>query len=115
MVQLLVSWGKMAEAEMATSPLQNKLYMRLGGEHQPKPELGAAEAQEGDVFMLCSDGFWGSVDPEEVGAVLSEYDLEGAVECLVQLARERGGNGADNITVAMAQLSRVRRKFHVFS
>jgi serine/threonine protein phosphatase PrpC len=114
MVQLLVSRGKMAEAEMATSPLQNQLYMRLGGEQQPKPEFGAAEVQQGDVFMLCSDGFWGAVDPEEVGAVLSEKDLEAAAERLVQLARERGGNGGDNITVAMAQLGRVRRKFRLF-
>jgi serine/threonine protein phosphatase PrpC len=114
MVQLLVSRGEMAEAEMATSPLQNQLYMRLGGEQQPKPEFGAAEVQQGDVFMLCSDGFWESVDPEEVGAVLSEKDLEAAAERLVQLARERGGNGGDNITVAMAQLGRVRRKFCLF-
>jgi serine/threonine protein phosphatase PrpC len=115
MVQLLVSRGEMAEAEMASSPLQNQLYMRLGGKQQPNPEFGAAEVQQGDLFMLCSDGFWESVDPEEVGAVMSRNDLEAAGERLVQLARERGGDDGDNITIAMAQLGRVRRKFRLFS
>jgi len=115
MVQLLVSQGKMTEAEMATSPLQNQLTMRLGGEQQPNPELGAAEVQKGDIFMLCSDGFWESVDPEEAVAIASENDLEAAAERLVQLAKERGGNGGDNITVALTQLGRVRRWFRLFS
>jgi len=115
MVQLLVSRGEMAEAEMANSPLHNQLYMRLGGKQQPNPEFGAAEAQQGDLFMLCSDGFWESIDPEEVGAVMAKNDLEAAGERLVQLARERGGDDGDNITVAMAQLGRARRRFRLFS
>ena len=46
---------------------------------------------------------------------MSENDLEAAGERLVQLARERGGDNGDNITVAMAQLGRARRKFRLFS
>ena len=115
MVQLLVSQGKMTEDEMATSPLQNQLTMRLGGEQQPNPELGAAEVQKGDIFMLCSDGFWESVNPEEAIAIASKNDLKTAAERLVQLAKERGGDGGDNITVALTQLGRVRRWFHLFS
>ena len=90
-------------------------YMRLGSKRQPTPEFGAAQVQQGDLFLLCSDGFWGSVDPQEVGAVMAKNDLEAAGKRLVQLARERGGDDADNITVAMAQLNRVPRKFGLFS
>ena len=100
---------------MATSPLQNQLTMRLGAEQQPNPELGAAEVQQGDLFMLCSDGFWESVNPEEAIAIASKNDLKTAAERLVQLAKERGGDGGDNITVALTQLGRVRRWFHLFS
>jgi serine/threonine protein phosphatase PrpC len=115
MVQLLVSRGEMAEADMADSPLQNQLYMRLGGKQLPSPELGAAEVQQGDLFMLCSDGFWEWVDPEEVRAAAANNNLEAAGERLVRLARERGGEGGDNITVAMAQLGKAQRKFRLFS
>ena len=115
MVQLLVARGEMTEADMAASPLQNQQYMRLGGKQAPRPELGAAEVQEGDLFLLCSDGFWESVDPQEVQAIATKDSIEAAVERLVQLARERGGKDVDNITIAMAQLGRAQRKFRIFS
>lgn len=115
MVQLLVSRGEMAEADMANSPLQNQLYMRLGGKQQPNPEFGAAEVQQGDLFMLCSDGFWEMVDPEEVRAIAAKDGLEAAGKRLVHLARDRGGKDGDNITVAMAQLGKAQRKFRLFS
>ena len=114
LVQLMVSNGEMAEADMTSSPLQNQLYMRLGGNNEPKPELGATDVQAGDAFVLCSDGLWESVGETEIGAILSEDDLEGAVAQLAQLAKERGGMEGDNITVAIAQMGRVRRKFSWF-
>ncbi len=107
LVQLLVSRGELAEEEMATSPLQNQLYMRLGGDDAPKPDLGSADVQKGDAFVLCSDGFWESVNEEEVAAILSRDDLEQAVGELVGLASERGGRGGDNISLAIAQKGRV--------
>lgn len=115
MVQMLVSRGDMAEAEMATSPLQNQLYMRLGGKQWPNPELGAAEVQKGDLFVLCSDGFWESIDSNELQRVLLKTDLEDAADRLVHLAKQRGGSNGDNIAVAMAQLGSARRKFRLFS
>lgn len=115
MIQLLVSQGRMTEAEMTTSQVNGQLYMRLGGEQQPKPDLGSAEVQEGDIFMLCSDGFWESINTDEVSTVLSKSGLEAGAEMLVRMARERGSNGGDNITLALAQLGRKRKKFRVFS
>jgi serine/threonine protein phosphatase PrpC len=111
LVQLLVTRGELAEEEMASSPLQNQLYMRLGGDDAPKPELGAAEVHKGDAFMLCSDGFWEVIGEDEVAAILTRDDLEEAVRELVALASQRGGSGGDNVTVAIAQRGRLRKKF----
>lgn len=110
LVQLLVARGELAEEEMATSPLQNQLYMRLGGSEPPQPELGSADVQQGDAFVLCSDGFWESITDEEVGAILSRDDLGEAVAELVGLASERGGSGGDNISMAIAQMGRLKKK-----
>lgn len=114
-VQLLASKGEIAEAELATSPLQNQLYMRLGGDQDPNPDYGATEVHKGDFFVLCSDGFWQSVDMKEFGVVVSEDDVEAAVGRLVQMARERGGDDGDNISVAVARLGKAKRKFRLFS
>jgi serine/threonine protein phosphatase PrpC len=49
---------------------------------------------------LCSDGFWENVAPSEMAAVLAEPDLEQALAGQVDLAAERGGLQADNVTAA---------------
>lgn len=115
MCQLLVSQGEMAESDMADSPLQNQLYMCLGGEQPPTPDLAAAEVKGGDVFMLCSDGFWERVDLQEVSTTLSDKEPQEAVAQLVQLARQRGGENGDNISLVIARFEKDGKKFPWFS
>jgi serine/threonine protein phosphatase PrpC len=56
------------------------------------------------MFMLCSDGFWSHVEPQEVFASLEEYpiDNEGAGH-LVDMARARGGSTGDNISLVLVR------------
>jgi serine/threonine protein phosphatase PrpC len=102
--QLMVAQGRLTETDAATSALQNQLYMRLGGNEPPEPDFGASEVDADDMFMLCSDGFWSHVEPQEVVASLDEYpiDNEGAGH-LVDMARERGGSTGDNISLVLVR------------
>jgi serine/threonine protein phosphatase PrpC len=102
--QLLVSEGRLNEADAASSPMQNQLYMRLGGNNMPIPELGASIVEDSEFFLLCSDGFWSRVTPAEVAECLRKYPLENdAAKVLVELARERGGSDGDNISLAITR------------
>jgi serine/threonine protein phosphatase PrpC len=100
--QLMVSQGRLKESDASVSALQNQLYMRLGGKELPEPDFGASEVEANDVFLLCSDGFWSSVEPQEVVASLVEVpvDSDGAGR-LVEMARERGGATGDNISLVL--------------
>jgi serine/threonine protein phosphatase PrpC len=102
--QLMVAQGRLTETDAATSALQNQLYMRLGGNEPPEPDFGASEVEADDMFMLCSDGFWSHVEPQEVVTSLEEYpiDNEGAGH-LVDMARERGGSTGDNISLVLVR------------
>jgi serine/threonine protein phosphatase PrpC len=102
--QLMVSQGRLQETDAATSALKNQLYMRLGGNELPEPDFGASEVEADDIFMLCSDGFWSSVEPQEVVTNLEglPIDKEGAGH-LVEMARERGGEAGDNISLALVR------------
>ena len=100
--QLMVSQGRLRESDAAVSALQNQLYMRLGGNERPDPEFGASEVEADDVFMLCSDGFWSSVETEEALASLRDApDESDSAGRLVELARERGGATGDNISLVV--------------
>lgn len=100
--QLMVAQGRLKESDAATSALKNQLYMRLGGNEPPEPEFGASEVEADDIFMLCSDGFWSSVEPQEALTRLEGLSIdEAGAGLLVDMARERGGTTGDNISLAL--------------
>jgi hypothetical protein len=63
------------------------------------------EAEEGDVFLICSDGLSDMVEDEEILELLhaNRDDLDKAVKALVAAAN-RGG-GEDNITAVAFRIS----------
>ena len=60
--------------------------------------------QEGDLFLLCSDGLTGQVADEEIGTILCSLPLATAAQVLCDLANLRGG--PDNITVILVRVLR---------
>jgi len=102
-VQMLVDMGKVAEDEMATHPDQNRLTQSLGGKTPPEPDFDGAEIVVGDGFVLCSDGLWEQITPEEMIKALEAGALSVEAKTLVKRATERGGADGDNVTIAMAR------------
>jgi serine/threonine protein phosphatase PrpC len=106
-LRLMLEQGRIRSTDPAAGQLQGQLYMRLGGGEPPQPDLGEAPVSGGDLFLLCSDGLWSWVEPEEVVSVLEDLALEEAAQRLLQLARERGGGEGDNISLALARRAQV--------
>lgn len=102
--QLMLTNGVVNVDSPAAQAMQNQLYMRFGGEQPPEPDFNASPVQDGDVFMLCSDGLWQTVEPDEMLATLQQHatDQDGA-QALVALARQRNGERSDNISLIVAQ------------
>lgn len=83
---------------------RSQLYMRLGGGREPEPGLGSTMVLPGDLFLLCSDGFWSTVSCREANSLLEGRGLrKGSAGALVTLASQRGGQHGDNVGLAMAQ------------
>lgn len=103
-VQLLLEMGKITEEEMATHPNQNRLLAGIGGDSGSDPGLDSVKTLPGDGFLLCSDGFWERVSPQEMEVLWVAPKFEESLEALVALAAKRGGAGGDNLSVAAARL-----------
>lgn len=75
----------------------------LGTEEKPQIDIFSTAVQPGDLLVLCTDGLYNHVPEGDILNVILEtnFDLKLAVNNLVNLALERGGN--DNITVALVQ------------
>jgi len=82
---------------------KNVIIRSLGPDPEVEVDIeGPHPVQPGDIFLLCSDGLTGLVNPTEIGAVVSAVPADTAVRLLVHLANLRGG--PDNITVMIIRV-----------
>ena len=63
-----------------------------------------SQAQEGDVYLICSDGLWSLIDAPELIRVIRGRSASAAMDMLVKLALQRGGS--DNITAILVRLAK---------
>jgi PPM family protein phosphatase len=99
-VQQLVDNGLLAEDQMSTHPDRNKLLNGLGGYILPNIELSeATPLEQGDVVLLCSDGFWGHLTPAEMLSTLRAHPLRDAASLLMDQAEDRGHGHGDNLSL----------------
>jgi serine/threonine protein phosphatase PrpC len=83
--------------------MRNIVTRALGNQTEIQVESGQAQIQQGDLFMLCSDGLNSMIDDEAICQSLSAHqdDPKGAVQALIDEANQAGGD--DNITVIVIQ------------
>ena len=82
----------------------HQLYMCLGGNNDVIPEINAVRIQGNDLFLLCSDGFWNEITPDEIPQQLAlPGSLQYHADMLIRSAIERGGKNADNISLVLAR------------
>jgi PPM family protein phosphatase len=95
-VQSLVEVGALTVEEAERSPYRSVILHAIGRERGVEVALDAVEVSPGDILFLCTDGLSDKVRSEEMAGKLASKDLRWAVESLIALANERGGE--DNIT-----------------
>ena len=99
LVNELMKSGKLSPEEAETHPQRSVITRALGTDPDVDVDVFTVETEDGDVFLLCSDGLTAMVDDGEILGVLEHHrdDLKRVTKALVAAAN-RGG-GEDNITV----------------
>jgi PPM family protein phosphatase len=93
--------------EQARHHARSSLLTRVLGIAAAEPvDATVADAEAGDVFLLCSDGLTNMLGDAEIRAVLDACEPADAPARLVALANQRGG--LDNITVVVCAAERAR-------
>lgn len=103
--ELLVAQGEIAEREVAGHPDQSRILKHLGGAEYHRIKVADLEVEPGDVFVLCTDGFWqrGRIRQLAVkaGAAARVGKLEELLQREAERAVKRNGPEGDNTTVAV--------------
>ena len=66
------------------------------------PYMTTMPLDEGDIYLLCSDGLTDMVEINQIGQILSENDVSHAADILAETALENGGS--DNITIIVCSI-----------
>ncbi|HQR04752.1 MAG: serine/threonine-protein phosphatase [Proteobacteria bacterium] len=104
-VRKMVVPGYLTEEQAEQHPNKNLLLSCLGDEARPEIDVNeAVPLQDGDCFLLCSDGVWAYFKNEEIGRILADNPPRQAAELLIQGARERARGRGDNCSLAIIRL-----------
>ncbi|HZC74915.1 MAG TPA: Stp1/IreP family PP2C-type Ser/Thr phosphatase [Gaiellaceae bacterium] len=105
LVNELLKTGKLSEEEAHVHPQRSVITRAVGTDPDVDVDGFTIEAEEGDIFLICSDGLSDMVEDEEILELVhaNRDDLDKAVKALVAAAN-RGG-GEDNITAVAFRIS----------
>jgi protein phosphatase len=105
LVNELLKTGKLSREEAETHPQRSVITRALGTDPDVDVDTFSVSAEDGDLFLLCSDGLTDMVSEESILDVVerNRRDIDAALRALVKAAN-RGG-GQDNITVVAFEIA----------
>ena len=99
----LVRSGRLSPEEAETHPQRSVITRALGTEPDVDVDTFTVEAEQDDIYLLCSDGLTDMVSQRDIlAAVAASADLDDAARALVGAAN--AGGGEDNITVVLFEI-----------
>ncbi len=108
-VQALVDEGRITASQAAVHPQRSLITRALDGREDVEPDISFHPLEQGDRYLLCSDGLSGVVGFSSLQEVLiNEPNPHDACEELIARALE--GGGPDNITCIVADVSSSRAR-----
>lgn len=98
-IEELLSQGKITEKDIASSELKSMVVRVLGPKRDVEIDYQIETVQEGDIFLLCSDGLNGEIDDGTIEQIIKKNSANVSEICaeLIYAANRHGGG--DNITV----------------
>lgn len=95
----LISRGVISEAESHNHPQSHVVTRALGASKALSIEKKMFTAQEGDRYLLCSDGVYNELEPNDISAALAFDDSSQSCRALVDKVLET--EAGDNLTVCV--------------
>ena len=104
-VQELISSGRLSPEEAEGHPYSNVITRAVGASELLPPDYLGIEVQDGDRFVICSDGLTKELTDYGIQHFLREHDDPAtAVEAMLAAALENGGR--DNVTLIVVKIAR---------
>jgi PPM family protein phosphatase len=99
-LQWVLDTGLVDAARVQTLPNRGVLLAALGSAEEAAPHVSEPlELERSDAFLLCSDGWWGALDPQTISALLAQATSpEGWLDAMMALTLQRADPRQDNFS-----------------
>jgi serine/threonine protein phosphatase PrpC len=101
-VEEQVRAGLLTKDQARSHAQRNVITRCLGTQPEVEVDIFTEVLQEGDTFVLCSDGLSGPVAEDDLRSIINQYLPSESVYHLVERANENGG--PDNITAIVVRV-----------
>jgi protein phosphatase len=95
--------GFITEEELKHHKFKNIITRSVGFQTDVEIDLLIRDLEEGDRFLLCSDGLTNLVDDAELFRIIDKNSPKAACQKLIDLANKKGGD--DNVTVIIVAVT----------
>jgi len=96
-VQEQIQQGYITAEQAENHPESNVITRAVGADQDLYVDINVFSTQQGDSFLLCSDGLYNMVSRQALTDALTSLPIDQAVDSLIEQAIEQGGD--DNISV----------------
>ena len=96
--------GLISKKDAQFSPIKNLITRAVGAQEEIEVEIHDHQMEEGDIYLLCSDGLTDMLNHDEIHHVMHQYSaqLEHCCQALIDSANNFGGR--DNISVILCKV-----------
>jgi len=96
--------GLLTREQAALSQNKNLVTRALGVDSEVLADIADHATEEGDIYLLCSDGLSDMVSDADIGRTLRDLalNLELAADTLISMANDHGGR--DNVSVILVRV-----------
>jgi len=108
MVADMVRKGVLTEEQAACHPMRNYITRAVGTEETIDMDLLVHDRQQGDRWLICSDGLYSMISRNTLKEGLETENIEEAADKLLQAALNAGGS--DNISIVILQDDSISEK-----
>lgn len=105
-VEELIEQGLLLREDAEAHPAANVITRAVGAAEELFIDVELVELQDGDRFLLCSDGLFKEVSEPEIAQYMQRGSCQDVCHDLVELALERGSR--DNVTVVTIDFNKAK-------
>ncbi len=98
-VEELVKMGKLQANEAESHPASNIILRAIGIEDELKLDIDYSELEEGDIFILCSDGIYKDLTEDEISEEIQKNSQDMDILSQSLISKSLAAGGTDNTSV----------------